>query len=242
VRIDLAWTDESSNETGFDVERSADGGNQWSIAGNVGANVVTFADGSLAPATTYSYRVRATNGSGASAPSNVATATTDPGNAPLCTSGIPIERPSLMLRASPFSLTFKGEAVVSKPWTAVDPVANGLHLRIDGIVGPGGIDVVLPGGAGWSVNRTGTRWTWRDRFGTYAGITKVTLSDASRVRDGLLRFNARGKGSSAVLPAATDVRTAAVFGAPDECAALVWGGPGDARPHCEGTASLLRCR
>jgi hypothetical protein len=242
VRIDLAWTDESDDETGFDVERSADGGTVWDVVGNVGADVVAFEDGGLAAATTYGYRVRATNGSGASAPSNVAVATTDAGNPPLCTSGIPIERPSLKLRASPFSLALKGEAVIPKPWTAVDPAAHGLHVRVDGVVGAGSIDAVLPAGAGWSVNRTGTRWTWRDTAGTHAGVTKVTLSDMSRVRDGLLRFNVRGKGGAAVLPSPAEVRTGVVFGAPDECAVLVWGGPDDPRPQCEGDAGALRCR
>jgi hypothetical protein len=242
VRIDLAWTDESDDETGFDVERSADGGGVWAVVGNVGANVVAFADGGLAADTTYSYRVRATNGNGASDASNVAVATTAPGNAALCASGIVIERPSLKLRASPFSLVLKGEAVVPKPWTAVDPVAHGLHVRIDGLVGPGGIDAILPAGAGWSVNRSGTKWTWKDTTGAHAGITKATLSDMSRVRDGLLRFTVRGKGGTVVVPSAAEVRTAVVFGAPTECAALVWGGPGDPRPQCEGDASALRCR
>lgn len=64
----------------------------------------------------------------------------------------------------------------------------------------------------------------------------------SRLRDGLLRFNVREKGGSAMLPPAADVRTAIVAGAPDECAALVWGGPGAASPQCEGDAGSLRCR
>jgi hypothetical protein len=242
TRIDLAWTDESSDETGFDIERSDDGGSEWAVAGNVGANVEAFDDGGLAAGTTYSYRVRASSGNGASDPSNVATATTDAGNAPLCTSGIPIGRPSLTLRASPSSLSLRGEAVIPKPWTGVDPVANGLRIRVDGLVGPGGLDVVLPGGAGWSVNRAGTRWTWKDKTGAHGGITNATVSDASRVTDGLLRFNVRGRGGAATLPDASEVRTAAVFGAPHECAAIVWGGPGGARPRCDGDDRALRCR
>jgi hypothetical protein len=242
VRIDLAWTDESDDETGFDVERSVDGGGVWVVVANVGADVVLFADGGLAPGTTYSYRVRATNGNGASSPSNVAVATTDPGNAALCASGIELERPSLKMRGAPFSLLLKGEAVIPKPWTDVDPVGHGIHVRVDGLVGAGGVDAVLPGGVNWSVNASATRWTWKDASGSQAGITKVSLSDRSRRSDGLLRVKVRGKGGAATLTAPQEVRTAIVFGAPEECAALVWGGPNDPQPQCDGDASVLRCR
>jgi serine protease AprX len=73
--IDLAWTDNSNNETGFEIERSADGV-VFAPRATVGANVTTFADGGLSPSTTFYYRVNATNGGGDSGYSNVASATT----------------------------------------------------------------------------------------------------------------------------------------------------------------------
>ena len=74
--IDLSWTDNSSNETGFYVERSTDNVS-FSQIGQVGANVVTYSDtASLTPSTTYYYRVRAYASGVASAYSNVASATT----------------------------------------------------------------------------------------------------------------------------------------------------------------------
>jgi len=73
--IDLAWTDLSSNETGFEIQYSVDGTN-FLLAGTVAADVTHYADASLAASTQYYYRVRAIVGSGASGYSNVATATT----------------------------------------------------------------------------------------------------------------------------------------------------------------------
>lgn len=75
TRIDLAWNDNSGDESGFIVERSADGGATWSVLDSVAADVTTYADTGVAPGATLHYRVKATNGSGDSAPSNIASAT-----------------------------------------------------------------------------------------------------------------------------------------------------------------------
>jgi len=74
-RVDLAWTDNSNNETSFEIERSLDGVN-FVPAGSVGADITTLADTGLSSNTTYSYRVYANNAAGASGYSNVASATT----------------------------------------------------------------------------------------------------------------------------------------------------------------------
>ena len=79
-QINLAWTDNSSNETGFAIERSPDGVTFAPLT-TVGANVTTYQNTGLATSTTYHYRVRATNAVGPSGWSNVANATTT-GTAP----------------------------------------------------------------------------------------------------------------------------------------------------------------
>jgi glucose/arabinose dehydrogenase len=76
----LTWTDTSSTETGFEIERKLQGELDTSYAqvGTTSANVATFTNTSV-PAGVYTYRVKATNGSGDSAPSNPDDATiTDP--------------------------------------------------------------------------------------------------------------------------------------------------------------------
>lgn len=74
THIDLTWTDNSDDETGFRIEGWVSGG--WVNIATVGANVTSFAHTSLTAATTYFYRVGAYNASGPSAASNVASATT----------------------------------------------------------------------------------------------------------------------------------------------------------------------
>jgi hypothetical protein len=75
-RIDLAWQDNSSNETGFQIERSRSGG-AFSLITTTGAGATSYSNTSgLTPNKTYSYRVRAINAAGSSAYSNTASATT----------------------------------------------------------------------------------------------------------------------------------------------------------------------
>jgi len=75
VRIDLAWNDNSANETGFRIERSTNGTSFAQIAA-VGADTKTYSSTGLAKNKTYYYRVRATNPGGDSAYSNTASAKT----------------------------------------------------------------------------------------------------------------------------------------------------------------------
>ncbi len=75
-QINLSWTDNASDETGFKIERKLGAGGTWSQIAAVGANVTTYNNTGLSPTTTYDYRVRATNSAGDSAYSNEANATT----------------------------------------------------------------------------------------------------------------------------------------------------------------------
>jgi len=73
--INLAWTDNASNETGYKVERSTNGTAFTQIA-VLGANVKTYSATGLKKNALYYFRVRATNGAGDSGYSNTASATT----------------------------------------------------------------------------------------------------------------------------------------------------------------------
>ena len=75
--IKLAWTDNSSNETGFKIERCKGSGcSSFSQIAVVNAGVGTYTDSGLAANTSYTYQVRAYNGQGNSDYSEKATATT----------------------------------------------------------------------------------------------------------------------------------------------------------------------
>ena len=43
-RIDLSWTDSSTTETGFTVERSDDGAQSWSVIATAGTDVTAYSD------------------------------------------------------------------------------------------------------------------------------------------------------------------------------------------------------
>jgi subtilase family protein/fibronectin type III domain protein len=78
TRIDISWTDNSSNETGFKIERSTDGTTFTQLV-TTSANVTTFSNINLPASTTYFYRVRAYDGPNNSAYTNVASASTSGG-------------------------------------------------------------------------------------------------------------------------------------------------------------------
>jgi hypothetical protein len=73
-RIDLTWSDISTDESGFRIERSA-GGNFNEII-TVSANQTSYSDTGLTPGITYYYRLRSYNSSGVSDYSPVASCTT----------------------------------------------------------------------------------------------------------------------------------------------------------------------
>ena len=76
-QISLSWSDNSSDETSFRIQRSLDGVNFGEV-GSTGAGATSYLDTGLSANTTFSYRVLASNTAGASEPSNTASATTDP--------------------------------------------------------------------------------------------------------------------------------------------------------------------
>ena len=80
---DLYWTDNSSNETGFTLERCtgtllfcAGNPGAWSVSTTTGANVTGFTDTGLSAGTAYVWRVKAFNAVGNSGYSNHLSATT----------------------------------------------------------------------------------------------------------------------------------------------------------------------
>lgn len=83
-QIDLSWSDNASNETGFKIERKTGAGGAWSQIATTGANATSYSNTGLSASTQYFYRVRANNGAGDSGYSNEANATTQ-GNQPPAT-------------------------------------------------------------------------------------------------------------------------------------------------------------
>ena len=75
--IQLAWTDNASNETGFRVERCTGSScTSFALLTTLAPNATSFVDSGLDRMTYYSYRVSAVNGAASSAYSNIAGAKT----------------------------------------------------------------------------------------------------------------------------------------------------------------------
>jgi hypothetical protein len=64
--VSLAWTDASTNETGFDIEVSTNAGSTYSSVTTTAANAVSYSHTGRLESTAYLYRIRATNSAGSS--------------------------------------------------------------------------------------------------------------------------------------------------------------------------------
>jgi PKD repeat protein len=74
--LSLGWQHPSTDETGFELQRAPTAGGAWQQVAAPGGGSSAHTDNGLDAATTYFYRIRAGNGAGASAWSNVASGTT----------------------------------------------------------------------------------------------------------------------------------------------------------------------
>lgn len=75
-RIDLSWTDNSSNETGFELKRATDSAFTQNVIWIGNIQGTSYSNVGLAASTTYYYKVRAEGTAGKSAYSNTVSATT----------------------------------------------------------------------------------------------------------------------------------------------------------------------
>lgn len=74
--IDLAWIDNSDNETGFEIERAISNTGPYDLIRIVPGNKTSYSDTGLIALTSYSYRIRSINAGGKSDYSNVDSAYT----------------------------------------------------------------------------------------------------------------------------------------------------------------------
>ena len=120
--VNLVWTD-IAGESGYRVERSADGASGWTTAASLPENATTATDTALAANTTYYYRVIATTKAGDASVSDVISTTTllDPPAAPTMIA-VPVSstqyRPQLDRRGHGVRLPHRG---LPRRWRHVEP-------------------------------------------------------------------------------------------------------------------------
>lgn len=135
LAISITWSDNSTDETGFEIERcSGVGCTDFALHATRDSSIwgPWFNDVGLAEVTSYSYRVRAVNANGASAYSNVASATTS------------YARPDGQLTS--LTATFSNGAV-ELVWT--ENATNETRFEIERYeVGAGGTEFIVVGTVG----------------------------------------------------------------------------------------------
>ncbi|MSR87505.1 fibronectin type III domain-containing protein [Candidatus Peribacteria bacterium] len=153
VNIFVHWTDNTTVEDGFKVERSTDGG-AYSQIDTVSVNVTGYMDTTVAANHSYSYRVRAYNSGGDSNYSGISIAYTLP--------------------AAPTGLTAtaSGATKIVLQWT--DNAAYETQYKVERKTGTGGIFSQITTLAANTVTYTstgsgGTTYTYRVRASNSAG-------------------------------------------------------------------------
>jgi hypothetical protein len=145
-------------------------------------------------------------------------------------------------------LSFKGVIALAPPVApALDPIANGLVVRMDD--GPTTVlDVAVPPGAydtvarsGWQVNKAGTRWTWKaPKTGGPAALKKVVLVDKSAKTPGQVTFRVTGKDGSYAF--STDVVPSVRLPGTRACFEATFPATPPAKPSCSVAKNTLTCK
>jgi hypothetical protein len=161
TQINLSWTDNSTNESGFKIERSPNGTSSWTQIATVGANVTAYSNTGLTCNTTYYYRVRAYNAGGDSSYSNVANATTSDGSSwSSMTSGT-----SAWLHgvwgSSGSDVFAVGESgtILHYDGSSWSSMTSGTSDSLDGVWGGSGSDVFAMGSGGTILHYDGSSWS-----------------------------------------------------------------------------------
>ena len=140
TRIDLSWTDNSSNEDGFRIERKTGAGGTWAEIATVGANTTSYNSTGLSGSTNYFYRIRAYNLPGHSVYSDEDDATTLSADAPSALTATAVSTSQINLIWTDNSLNEDGFRVERKIGVA------GTYAEIDRV----GSDVETYSNAGLS--------------------------------------------------------------------------------------------
>jgi len=140
TQVQLGWTDNAINETGFVIERSANGG-AFAVIDTVGADIVTYIDGTVVAGNDYTYQVAAANGAGQSGYSNQAIVSVTLPSAPQNLTATNISRTGFTLNWDPFVNQpdgFEIQIATDNTFTAIvqsfpDVAADSTSLAISGL-------------------------------------------------------------------------------------------------------------
>jgi lysophospholipase L1-like esterase len=106
--VTLSWVDNAGNETAFAIERKTGASGTYAQIATVAANVTSYQNSGLASATTYVYRVRASNSYGSSSYTSEVSVTTPASTGTGCTCAVGCSSATTV--APPFTKDGVGES------------------------------------------------------------------------------------------------------------------------------------
>jgi Fibronectin type III domain len=186
-QINLIWSDNSNDETGFRIERCQDTGScTFALVTTVAANTTTFADSPLQPSTTYRYRVFADKGALRSSPSNEAPATT-------------AEPPPSSTVMHVSALTGSSAPSGKSGWqaTVVTAVQDGNNQAVENVTVTGNWSAGFSGTASCVTGPNGTCTVTTPKLSN--GAKSVTFSVSNLSRDGFTYNSGANAVSSTVV-------------------------------------------
>ncbi|MGC6487946.1 MAG: fibronectin type III domain-containing protein, partial [Planctomycetota bacterium] len=155
--VQLTWNDNSTNETGFVLERTTGVGSFAPVA-TLGANVTSFVDSGLLPGLVYTYRVAASSPAGMSSYSNAASAAT----AQLLTPTAPTALTATSIAADAVALAWSDNSANEDEFY-VERSADGVHFALIALLGADSTTYLDPGLA------LGATFSYRVAAGNLAG-------------------------------------------------------------------------
>jgi hypothetical protein len=141
--VDVAWTDNSNNESGFKLHRSVNGGG-FTLRATILPNVTFYEDRGLTASTLYAYKVLAYNVAGDSAFSNTDSDTTDAPTIPP-----PVTQNVFFVSTTGNNTT--GTGAISAPWRTL---AKALSIA------KAGATIYLRGGTYAEAIKSSTQTLW----------------------------------------------------------------------------------
>jgi glucose/arabinose dehydrogenase len=167
--------------------------------------------------------------------------------------GVDLDAPTVVLgkldRPSS-TLGVRAEIALASSAGVVDPLGDGLALQLQDRAGALVQRFDLPAGGqdpltrvGWTVNKAGTRWRYRDPAGAIGGIYSATLQLVDKGRR--LRIAVKGHGAYEIARGDEPITLQILASAsPLECGQVHFAAPTGARPSCRfnNRGSVLQCR